>query len=145
MSLQTTRVRQTGVAIVASVLLASGAVAAGTTFTARDAVAQPATPYASSTWGSLTLDPSVYGDGAVSGTLTDLEVSGQGNESWDINTGPGSNISDNLTSATGTAEVNVESSPESAMSNANGAFTIALAGALVVALAAGAIVFFSRD
>ncbi|WP_152521207.1 hypothetical protein [Nocardiopsis ganjiahuensis] len=116
-------VRQAGVAVVASVLLASGAVTAGAAFSARDAIAQQATPYASSTWGQLTLDASAYGAGAVSGTLTELEVSGNGNEQWDIGTGPGSDISGNLTSATGTAEVNAVTDPESAMTNANGAFT----------------------
>ena len=115
--------RRTGVAMVASVLLASGVVAASATFSARDAAAQPATPYASTVWGRLTLDPGVYGGGAVSGTLNELEVSVDGNQQWDINTGPGSAISDHLTSATGTASVNVRSEPETGMANTNGAFT----------------------
>lgn len=109
--------RRAGAAAATSVLLASGALAAGAVFGARDLVAAPATPYASSVWSRLSLDGSVYGS-PVNETLRAIEVSGNGNDSW--NTLPESPY---LTSATATGEVNVVTDPESAMTNANGAFT----------------------
>jgi len=111
-------------AVSAAGALAAGLVGTGVLATTGPGeAAPPATPYATSTWAELNLDPSVYDGGAVSGTLADLSASGDAEDSWDVGTGPGSNISPNVPSATGTAEVNTTTNPSSARARADGAYT----------------------
>ncbi|BCJ37501.1 hypothetical protein Athai_50040 [Actinocatenispora thailandica] len=120
-------------AVKASTAMIGAAVAAGALLLATSAIgvllpgargtaAPPATPYASSTWAELQLDPTVYTSG-VSGNLAELAVRGDGEQAWDIATGPGSNISPHVPSATGTAEVNTTTAPASARARADGAYT----------------------
>ncbi|MEV2276562.1 hypothetical protein AB0I72_13315 [Nocardiopsis sp. NPDC049922] len=107
----------------ASVLTASGVVV-GATVDMRGAEAQPATPHASSTWARLTLDPAVYGAGAVSGTRGVVEVSGADDSAeWNTATAPASEIAPNVPSATGTAAVATTLDPSTARARADGAFT----------------------
>ncbi|WP_345710182.1 hypothetical protein [Actinocatenispora rupis] len=110
-------------ALVVAGALALALVSAGVVAGGRGEAAGPATPHASSTWARLALDPAVYGSGAVSGTLTELSASGDQEKDWDITTGPGSAISPNVPSSTGTAEVNTTTNPSSARARADGAFT----------------------